>query len=151
APCRESSSAAAAAWCGSFCGPHLAECLQRLDLVPARERREAFLRARAMNEIGFEHPLDWRRRVVGFDLAADFAAALRVRAEAAADMDVVRLRLIPVVRSLRLGAKKPDIADVVLRAGIRAAGEVDVERGIERDAALAPLHNRFGMALGVGH
>jgi hypothetical protein len=56
--------------------------------MAAREISEAFLRAGAIGEIGFEHPFDRRRRVVGFDVAVYFAAALRLRAEAAADMDV---------------------------------------------------------------
>src|SRR5690242_16284363 len=80
-----------------------------------------------MGEIGFEHPLDPRRCVVGFDRAVDFAAALRLRAEAAADMDVIGLGLILVVGACGLCAKKPDVADVMLRAGIRAAGEMNVE------------------------
>src|SRR6516225_9143789 len=123
APCRESRSAAAVPWCESFGGLRLEHSFQRLDLMPARESSEAFLRASAMNEIGFEHPLDRRRRVIGFDVAVDFAAALRVRAEAAADVDVIGLGRILIFGALGFGAKKPDIADVMLRAGIRAAGE----------------------------
>ena len=34
-----------------------------------------------------------------------------------------------------------DVADVVLRAGVRAAGQMDIDRSIEREARLAPLGN----------
>src|SRR5579864_5170471 len=147
----ESMSAAAEASYGSFALPCLEQSFERLDLVPARERGETFLRPGAMDEIGFEHPLDCRRRVVGFDIAVDFAAALRVRAEAAADMNVIGLGWILVVGALGLRAKQSDVADVMLRAGIWAAGEMNVERGIERHAALTPSRNGFSMALGIGH
>src|SRR4029077_5976942 len=96
-------------------------------------------------------PFDCRRRIVGFDIAVYFAAALRLRPEAAADMDVIGLGRILVVGALGLGAEKPDVADVMLRAGIRAAGEMNIERLIERNAALAPMRDRFGMPFGVGH
>src|SRR3974390_1165552 len=112
--------------------------LHRVDVMTAREFGEAFLRARAIFEIGFEHPFDCRRRIVGLDVAVYFAAALRLRTEAAADMDVIGLGLIFLVGALGLGAEEPDIADVMLRAGIRAAGEMNVERMIERHTAFAP-------------
>jgi hypothetical protein len=46
-------------------------------------------------------------------------------------MDVVALDLV-VAAGIDLGRQQADIADNMLRAGIGAAGQVDVERGIER-------------------
>ena len=38
----------------------------------------------------------------------------------------------------------------MLRAGMMAAGDVDVERRVDVDARLAPVADLGGMALGVG-
>src|SRR5262249_47160541 len=147
----ESRSAAAGASYGSFARLRVEQSFQRVDVVAAREIGEGFLRGCAIGEIGLEAPFDCRRCIFGFDVAVDFGAALGLRTEAAADMDVIGLGRIFVVGALGLGAEKPDIADVMLRTGIWAAGEMNIERGIERHAALAPLRDRFGMPLGVGH
>ena len=53
---------------------------------------------------------------------------------AAADVDVIALD--HVLAASTLVAEQADVADVVLGAGVRAAGEVDVDRLIERDARL---------------
>ncbi len=103
-----------------------------------------------MAEIGFQHALDRLRRILGFDVVINLAAAGGVRAETAADMDVIALDLIAVFRHLHLGADEADVADVMLRAGIRAAGEMDVERAVELHAGFAPVRDLLGMALGVG-
>src|SRR5690348_6934 len=88
---RELSSAAAAACSGSFARLCVEQIFQRIDVVAAGKIGEAFLRAGPMDQIRLEHPLDHHRRVVGFDVAVDFAAALRLWTEAAADMDVIGL------------------------------------------------------------
>ena len=51
---------------------------------------------------------------------------------------------------LHLGAEQADVAHVVLGAGVRAAGEVDVHRLVERHARVEPAHELDGVALGVG-
>ena len=38
----------------------------------------------------------------------------------------------------------------MLRAGMMAAGEMDVDRRVERDPRLAPARDLLGVALGVG-
>src|SRR5579862_3892797 len=103
-----------------------------------------------MAEIGFQHALDRPRRIVGLEIVKDLAAARRVRAKAAADVDVIALDLVAVLRHLHLGADEADVADVMLRAGIRAAGEMDVERAVELNPGFAPVRDLLGMALGVG-
>ncbi len=57
-----------------------------------------------MAEIGFQHALDRLRRILGFDVVINLAAAGGVRAEAAADDDVIALDLIAVLGHLDLGA-----------------------------------------------
>src|SRR5262249_30041185 len=68
----------------------------------------------------------------------------------AADMDVVALDGVAVLRDRHSGAEKPDVADVVLSAGIGAAREVDVHRAVELQPRLAPVRDVLGVALGVG-
>src|SRR5205823_14782990 len=55
-----------------------------------------------------------------------------------------------VVPGLDLGAEQADVGDVVLRAGIRAAGQMHVERLVERDRCLEPFGEPERLALGVG-
>src|SRR5258708_29933376 len=98
-------------------------------------------------EIGAQHRLDpiWqlRSRNRRPDLAADAALI----AGAAADIDGVALDHV-----LALGhahAEQADIADIMLRAGMRAAGEMDIERLVERQPGVEMLDERRGVALGV--
>src|SRR5579862_9927028 len=92
-----------------------------------------------MGEIGLEHAFDGFRRVLGFDVVENLAAAHGVGAEAAADMDVIALDLIAVLVDLDLHAEKANVADVMLRAGIGAAGKMDVDRAVDLDAGFAPV------------
>ena len=90
------------------------------------------------------------RRVLGLHVAIELAGKRRVRAEAAADQDVIALDGVAVLGGLHLAGEQADIADVVLRAGMMAAGEMDVHRAVELDARLAPARDLLGVALGVG-
>ena len=126
----------------------LAERLERRDLVPAREGQEAFLRRGAMGQVGLEHALDGFRRILRLDVVKDLAAAHGVGSKAAADMNVIALDLIAVLGNLHLHAEQSDVADVMLRAGIRTAGEVDVDRAVELARAIRTmLRDVLGMAL----
>ena len=60
---------------------------------------------------------------------------LAFSAEAAADDDVVALDRVAVVADRDLRADQADVADVVLGAGMMAAGQVDVDRRVEREPA----------------
>src|SRR5262249_61970683 len=103
-----------------------------------------------MREIGLEHTLDGGRRVFSFDVAVDLPSESLVGTQAAADMDVVALDGVASRRDRHSGAEKPDVADVVLSAGIGAAREVDVHRAVELQPRLAPVRDVLGVALGVG-
>src|SRR5215469_9656496 len=123
---------------------------QRINLVPAGESEEAFLRRDAVREISLEHALDGLRRILGFDIAVDFRRDRRVRAETATDVNVVALDRVAVFGDLHLAGEQADVADVMLGAGVVASGEMDVDRIVERDAAFAPARDLLGVPLGVG-
>ena len=122
----------------------------------ARRSRGACVKARkvssprAMREIAFQHALDRARRVLGLHVLVELARERRVRAEAAADQDVIAVDRVAVLVDRDARRDQADVADVVLRAGMMAAGEMDVDRRVERDARLAPRGDLLGVLLGVG-
>ena len=69
---------------------------------------------------------------VGRDVAGDLAPEAEFGTAAAAKDQVIPLDLL-VAAQIDLGRDQADIADIMLGAGIRAAGQVDVDRRIERD------------------
>ena len=73
-----------------------------------------------------------------------------IRAEAAADVHVEALDRVVAVGDRHAAGDQPDVADVVLRAGVRAAGQVHVDRRVEGDPRLHPLGDRHRRVLGVG-
>lgn len=103
---------------------------------------------RAACEIGLQHPLDHAWCVVLLDVAQHLGADRRINAEAAADMDVKAFDAV-FIRDRDLGADQADVADEVLRAGVMTAGEMDVDRRVERHARLAILRDRFRGLLGM--
>ena len=90
------------------------------------------------------------RRVLRRDVAIELAAERGVRPEAAADQNVIALDRIVVLARLNLAGEQADLADEMLRAGVMAAGQMDIDRRVERDARLAPARDLLGVALGVG-
>src|SRR5262245_31076109 len=125
---------------------HRFELLHLMSPAECEER----LVAGAVRQIGLEHALDGRRRVRGLDVAKNLTAERGVGAEAAADQHMIALDRVAVGRGLDLAGDQADIADIVLRTRMMAAGEMDVERRVEGDACLAPLRDLLGMALGIG-
>src|SRR3984957_20529839 len=140
----------AAAPMRSFGGLQLGHRLERIDFMAAREGEERFLRRGAVREIGFENARDGARRLVGDDVAIKLAAERRVRAEAAADKDVITLERIVVFVDLDLAGEQPDLGHEMLRAGMMTAGQMNIDRRVEWNARFAPARNLFGMAFGVG-
>ena len=84
------------------------------------------------------------------DVAIKLAADRSVRTEAAADENVIALDRIVVLVRLHLAGQQPDFGYEVLRAGMMAAGQMNIDRRVERDARLAPARDGLGVALGVG-
>src|SRR5262245_39927016 len=124
--------------------------LERIDLVAARKRQERFVRARTVRQIDLQHALDRTRRILSLDIVEEFAAEHRVRAESAADMDVITLNRIAVVADRDGRRQEADIANVVLRARMMATREMNIDRSVECDARLAPARDFVSVALGVG-
>src|SRR6476646_2419632 len=116
--------------------------------MPARKGEEAFTGCGAMRQIGFQNALDGARRVGRLDVAVKFAAERGVGAEAAADEHVIALDRIVAV--LNLAGEQADFGNEMLCARVMAAGEMNVDRRIERNTRLTPGGDLCGVPLGVG-
>src|SRR5215472_437464 len=117
--------------------------------MPARKSQECLFRRGAMPEIGLEQPFNRLRRVLGFEVAIDLLSDLGLRAEAAARDEMIALDGIVALAGRDFGGKQPDVADVMLCAGMVAAGQMDVERRVDVDAPLAPIDDLGSVQLGV--
>ena len=78
-----------------------------------------------MREKSAQHRFDAPRRLVGRDRTVDFATQLGLDPAAASDQDMVALDLL-LFAFLDLCREETDVADIVLGAGIRTTGQVDV-------------------------
>src|SRR5947208_6812495 len=103
-----------------------------------------------MGDVGLEDALDSNRRVCSVDIAVQLPPQALIRTEAAADMDVIALDGVAVLRDRHPGPEQADVADIVLGAGIRAAGKMDVDRDVKLQTRFAPVSDVLGVALGVG-
>jgi len=123
---------------------------QFFDAVAIGKGLEALARL-ALREIGAEHGFEAPGQFVGRDVAADLAAERQLRAAAAADNHVIPLglRIVAGAAEVDLGGEEADIADIMLRAGIGAAGQVDVERLVEVDPRIEMIGDFQRMALGI--
>src|ERR1700730_10111098 len=139
----------AAAAMRSFGGLKLGHRLERADFMSAREGEEGFRRRGAVRKIGFENAGDRARRLGGDDVAIKLAAERRVRAETAADKDVITLEWIVVFVDLDLAGEQPDLGHEMLRAGMMTAGQMNIDRRVERNASLAPARDLLGVAFGI--
>src|SRR5215471_7564711 len=117
--------------------------------MAAREDEKRFLRRSAMRQISFQNALDDARRVFGDNVAIEFAAERGVWAEAAADENVIPLDRIVVFVRLDLAGEQSDLRHKMLRAGMVAAGQMNIDRRVERNARLAPGSDVVGMTFGV--
>ena len=116
---------------------------------PAGELREA-LAVAALVEPAGDEPADDVVEQVGADAPEDRAADAGVAAEATAQVDLVRL--VPGAALVANGAAlEADVADPVLRAGVRAAVEMELELGdVVPEAALEPLDQACEPRLRLG-
>src|ERR1700737_4764565 len=99
-----------------------------------------------MRKIRLQQFLDRLRRILGCEVVIDLLPDIGVRTEPAAGKQVIALDRVVALADRYLGADQADIADVVLRAGMMATGQMDVERGVDRHPRLAPGADRAGMA-----
>ena len=99
--------------------------------MPAGEGDERFVKL-ASGEIDLEYAFEQHRKFAERNTREDLPANARVRAAAAAENNIVSFHRFAA--DIDLNALQADITDVVLRTGIRAAGDMDVDRMIELDA-----------------
>src|SRR5690348_14331580 len=118
--------------------------------MAAGKSEKGFRRRGAMGKIGLDEPLHGLRRIFRLDVAKNLLPDVSLRSETAAGKDVIALDRVVLGGAWHLRREQTDVADVVLRAGMVAAGEMDVERGVDLDARITPVADRGGMALGVG-
>src|SRR5580704_19635053 len=114
-----------------------------------RECKERLLLRSPVCEIALQDPLDGLRCILSFHVVEDLASERRLRTETAADQNVIALNRVAIVGHFHLGREQADVADIVLRAGMVAAREVNVDRSVELDARLAPEGDILGMTFGV--
>ena len=100
-----------------------------------------------MRHVGPQKTLDGLWHVLHFDIVEEIACHRRVGAVATADQNMKTFDGIAVVGDRHAAGDQPDVANVVLRAGVMAAGQVNIDRTVERHAGLAPAGDVFCMAL----
>src|SRR6266849_127511 len=84
------------------------------------------------------------------DVAIDFLPDIGVRAEAASGIKVITLDRVVIASRRHLCGEQTNVADVMLRARMMTAGEMNVERGFDLHACFAPVADFGGMTLGIG-
>src|SRR5579872_6165654 len=118
--------------------------------MTARKCGEGFGRACAMSKIYLQQLFDRLRHILRLDVAIDLLPDLGVGTETASGIQMVAFNGIVVVAEGNLGREKADIADVMLGAGVVAAGQMNVQRRVEFDPPVAPVADRGRVSLGVG-
>src|SRR6476660_7671986 len=107
--------------------------------MTACKRQERFARTRAVRQIGLQYALDGPRRILRLHVVEKLAGEHRVWSKSAADVNVIALDRIAVVADGDARRQEADVADIVLRAGMMAAGEMNIHRPVEGDARFAPV------------
>src|SRR6202012_1433274 len=103
-----------------------------------------------MRQIGFQQLLDGLRRVLRLEVVVDLLPDIGVRAKAAAREQMIALDRVVLLADGYLGGDQTDIADVMLRTGMVAAGDMDVEWRVDFYPRLTPVADLGGVALGIG-
>src|SRR5882672_10374204 len=115
--------------------------------MPPGKRHERFV-GLAPGEICLEHALQECRKFVERNAGENLSADARVRATATAENDVVTFHRFAT--EIDLHTLQSDVADVVLRAGIGAAGEMDVEGMIEVNVLVEMRGERERLPFRIG-
>src|SRR5437660_5361534 len=99
-----------------------------------------------MREIYFQQFLNRLRRVLRLEVVVDLLPDIGIGTEPSAGEQVIAFDGVVILADGHFGAYQADIADVVLRAGMMATGEMDIQRGIDGHPRLAPVGDGGGMA-----
>src|SRR6266540_5622831 len=121
------------------------QLLKRLHVVPAREFAER-LAGVPSGQISLQHTLQQSGHLVERDAFEDHAADARLGARAAPEDDVVTLDS----GRADLHAQQSDVPNVMLRTRVRAAGEVNIDGLVERNALTEMLGKLHRLTLRVG-
>ena len=103
-----------------------------------------------MREVCFQQFLDGLRRVLRFEVVIDLLPDIGVGTEPSAGEQMIAFDVVVILADGHFGADQADIADVMLRAGMMTAGQMDIQRDVDRHPRLAPVADRGSMALGIG-
>src|SRR5882724_10965500 len=118
--------------------------------MPTREDEERLVAAGPVRHVSPENALDEPRAVLDLHVAIELATDAGIGAEAAADEHVETLdSVLAGVIDGHAAGDHADVADVVLRAGVGAAREMDVDGTVEYHPRLHPVGDRHRRALGV--
>src|SRR4051812_4718839 len=110
--------------------------------------QERFFRRSAMVEISLQQFLHRFRRVLRLEVVKNLLAKFGMRPETAAGEKMITFSGFITSADRHLGGDQADVADIVLRAGMVAAGEMDVERRVDFHPRFAPVGNLASMPLG---
>ena len=120
------------------------KCLQLVKVMSRREILEGF-RTASFFEIDKQDPFDEGLQLFKRNCLENLATHRLSFSEAAADADVVSFALVT-----RFDPEKANVANVVLGAGVRAAGDVQVDRLLDLEEAVEPVGESYGVGLGIG-
>src|ERR1700732_4717283 len=112
--------AAAGKW--RSCVLSFGETLEHGNLMPRGKILKALGGAGAMREIGLEQTFDPRRRVLRFHFAQNLAPDRARGTKAPARDDMIAVHRFAFLIDANPRGNEPDVADVMLRAGMMAAG-----------------------------
>src|ERR1700731_4615900 len=112
--------AAAGKW--HSCVLSFGETLERRNLMPRGKNLKALGGVGATREIGLEQTFDSRRRVLCIHVAQNLAPDCARGAKAPAHDDVIAVHRLAFLVDANPRGDQPDVADVMLRAGMMAAG-----------------------------
>src|SRR5215831_10743409 len=134
----------------SFDCLHLGKSFQVVDFIPAQEGEEAFVARSAMRQISFQDAHDRARRLLGNNVSIELAPERGIRAETTANQTVITLDRIGLFVLLHFAGEEADLRNEMLRAGVMATGQMDIDRRVESHSRLAPACDLLGMAFGIG-
>src|SRR5690606_15854195 len=100
------------------------------------EIEEGFGGRTAVGQIGPEQAFHGIWAIVPRNITEQFATDAGIAAGTAADKQVEAFDRVSVVAPVDLAGDEPDVADIVLGAGVVAAGQVNVDRRVDLQPAL---------------
>src|SRR6187401_3547207 len=101
-----------------------------------------------MPQVAAQYFLDQRCEFVVGDRVEDLSSDRLVFAESTTEEDVITVQRL--ARALGLGTEQANVTHVVLGAGIRATGEVNVHRAIELHTLVEIVSERERVAFRIG-